>query len=253
MIVFLSNLKVTYRKEKRHFSSEQLTATMLQKIKSIVAKNDLSAKEMVISVPNYYLEQERKALLDAAKIADIKVLRLLNESTAIAMGYGIFRKAELVATPRNVLFVDFGHCSSSAFVASFTNQKTKIIHQVSERNLGVRDIDWKLLEFYSKICVDQYDTNPIKKEKPRLRLIDAIEKQRKILSANSEAAINVDNIAEDSDLSYVLGRDKLEELATPVINQFRTLLESLKAGKYFFDFKYPLFKMLFMTLLRLNS
>jgi heat shock protein 4 len=191
---------------------------------------------MVLSVPSYYTEQERKALLDAADIAGVNVVKLMNESTAIALGYGIFRKSELDATPRNVCFVDFGHCKSSVFIASLTKEKVKILNQQHERNLGVRDIDWKLLEFYAKICVDQYDANPIKKEKSRLRLLDAIEKQRKILSANLEASINVDYIVEDNDLSYTLTREKLEELAVPIVARFKVLLESLKAGKYHYIF-----------------
>lgn len=86
-----------------------------------------------------------------------------------------------------------------------------------------------MLEFYAKICIDQFDSNPIKKEKSRLRLIDAIEKQRKILSANSEAAINVDYIAEDNDLSYVLTREKLEEIAVPIANRVKEICEKLKS------------------------
>jgi len=220
---------VNYKGEPRQFTPEQITAMMFQTLKQNIRNNDIPHSDVVISVPSYYTEQERKSLLDAAKIAQVNVVRLLNESTAVTLGYGIFRKAELTTTARNVLFIDFGHCKTSAFVSSFTNQKAKILNQIHERSLGVRDIDWKLLEFYGKICADQYDSNPIKKEKPRLRMIDAIEKQRKILSANNEAAINVDYIVEDNDLAHVLTRDKLEEIIAPVVERFRALLETLKS------------------------
>lgn len=220
---------VNYKGEPRQFTPEQITAMMFQTLKQNIRNNDIPHSDVVISVPSYYTEQERKALLDAAKIAQVNVVRLLNESTAVTLGYGIFRKAELTTTARNVLFIDFGHCKTSAFVSSFTNQKAKILNQIHERSLGVRDIDWKLLEFYGKICADQYDSNPIKKEKPRLRMIDAIEKQRKILSANNEAAINVDYIVEDNDLAHVLTREKLEEIIAPVVERFRVLLETLKS------------------------
>ena len=46
----------------------------------------------MIAVPTYFTQQERKAVLDAAKIAELEVTRLLNESTAVALDYGIFRK-----------------------------------------------------------------------------------------------------------------------------------------------------------------
>lgn len=75
-----------------------------------------------MAVPTYFTQQERKAVLDAAKIAELNVTRLINESTAVALDYGIFRKNDLDATnPRNVLFIDFGHSKMSVFVCSFTN------------------------------------------------------------------------------------------------------------------------------------
>jgi len=61
------------------------------------------------------------------------------------LGYGLFRKAELdPVVAKNVLFVDFGHSKTSAYVASFTKEKFKILAQSDERNLGARDIDWIL-------------------------------------------------------------------------------------------------------------
>jgi heat shock protein 4 len=60
-------------------------------------------------------------LLDAAKIAELNVTRLLNESTAVALDYGIFRKNDLdPKTAKNILFVDFGHSKFSTFACSFT-------------------------------------------------------------------------------------------------------------------------------------
>lgn len=46
---------------------------MLGELRRILAFNDINDKEAVISVPNYFTEKERKALLDAAKIAELKV------------------------------------------------------------------------------------------------------------------------------------------------------------------------------------
>jgi len=76
-----------------------------------------------LSVPSYYTELERKALLDACKIADVSVARLFNETSAVALSYGIFRKSELSTTPRNVVFVDLGHSKLSVFCAAFYNNK----------------------------------------------------------------------------------------------------------------------------------
>jgi len=50
----------------------------------------------------------------------------MNEATAIALGYGIFRRNEFDATPKNVAFVDFGHSHLSVFIAGFTKDKLTI-------------------------------------------------------------------------------------------------------------------------------
>jgi len=214
----------------RQFLPEQIVAMMFQKIKNIIAKTGFSGQDMVISVPCYYTEQERIALIDAARIAQINVLKIMNTSTATAASYGIFRRTEFGNNPRNVCFIDLGHCSAGAYVGSFTKEKTSIVNQIQERNLGTRDFDWKLLEFYIKYIQDQFGTNVINNNKTRLRLIEAIEKQRKILSANSEASINVDNILEDCDLSYILTREKFEELIALELEKFRNMLKTLKSG-----------------------
>lgn len=64
--------------------------------------------------------------MDACKVADLPLERLLNESTGIAINYGLFRKAEL-DKPRSVAFVDLGHSKMSAFVANFTKDGAQIV------------------------------------------------------------------------------------------------------------------------------
>jgi molecular chaperone DnaK (HSP70) len=53
-------------------------------------------------------------MLDAALIAGLKVMRLMHETTATALAYGIFKTAEFTDDPTNVVFVDVGHSSLQA-------------------------------------------------------------------------------------------------------------------------------------------
>lgn len=77
--------------------------------------------------------------MDAAEIAGIKCVRLINESTATALTYGFFRKADLDNDkPRLVSFVDFGHSKVTVTFASFIKGKMKILATHSDRNLGAR-------------------------------------------------------------------------------------------------------------------
>lgn len=93
---------------------------MIGELRRIINHNDIGNKEAVLSVPNYFTEKERKGLLEAAKIAELKVNRIVSEASAVTLSYGLFRKAELPekdSEPRNVVFIDFGHSKLSSFVS----------------------------------------------------------------------------------------------------------------------------------------
>jgi heat shock protein 4 len=222
-------LETRYRGEKKHFLPEQVVAMTLQKLQSYYRKIGVAHNDVVLSAPAYYTEQERKSLLDAAKIAGLNVMKLMNETTAIALSYGIFRRTEFDANPRYVCFVDVGHSSTSIFVASFTKEKLTMMNQLNERGFGTREFDWKLLEFYAKMFKDQNDVNIMNNAKARLRILESVEKQRRVLSANIEAGINVEYLAEDFDLNHNLTREKFEEVNVDNIARFKGLLEKLKS------------------------
>lgn len=211
--------------------AEQVVAAYLGKLRDIIAANKLANTEAVLSVPSYYTQIERKALMDAARIAELNVTRLLNECTAVALDYGIFRKNDLDAkNARHILFVDFGHCKLSAFAYSFTKEKMAMEAQIHERNLGCRDIDYILLEFYRKIFEKSSGGLDIfESKKAVVKLVENIEKERKILSANSEHSLNLEYLMEENDLSYNLKREEFEKLAEPVFKRVEECLLKIKA------------------------
>ena len=118
---------------------EQVMALFLGKIRTSFETNSINASQMVISVPTYATNIERQAYLDAAEIAGIKCIRLLNESTAIALTYGFFKKSEFdQKRPRIVAFVDFGHSKMTTTFCSFLPGRTKVLMTHSDRNIGAR-------------------------------------------------------------------------------------------------------------------
>jgi heat shock 70kDa protein 4 len=121
---------VNYQGTKHTLVAEQIMAAYLNKLKLIIAKNGLENKEVILSVPAYLTQTERKGYLDAARIAELNVVRLINDSTAIALDYGLFRKNDLDAeVPRNVLFIDYGHSKLGAFACSFTKSEMNVLEQ----------------------------------------------------------------------------------------------------------------------------
>jgi len=133
----------------------------LKKAKTYFEKANLTSNEIVIAVPTYLSNSERQAYLDAAEIAGIKCIRLINESTAVALTYGFFRKNDLDKDKdRVVAFVDFGHSKLTVTYASFRPGTMKIIGTHSNKNLGARQIDLLLTELFGGKFNEKYGCDP---------------------------------------------------------------------------------------------
>eukprot|EP01019_Chilodonella_uncinata_P003131 GABU01003981.1.p2 GENE.GABU01003981.1~~GABU01003981.1.p2 ORF type:complete len:126 (+),score=49.70 GABU01003981.1:188-565(+) len=90
--------------------------------------------------------------------------------------------------------------------------------------MGARDIDLVVYDVYQKQFEQStgniIDENP----KARMRMLEAIEKQRKVLSANEDAGCNVEYLIDEEDFSSNLTREQFEKLATPFFERFKGFL-----------------------------
>lgn len=218
--------QVNYQGQKESLYPEQALAAYFNKLRSIMEHNQFESKEAVIAVPTYLTQVERKGILTAAKIAELHVTRLINESTAVALDYGIFRKADLdPKNPRNVLFLDFGHTQFGAFCCSFTKEEMNTLTQHYDRNLGCRDLDQAMFEFYrAHFEKTSGGCDLAENRKAIVKLMENIERQRKILSGNTEFEMNIEYLMEENDLHYTMTRDQFNSISQPVFTKLREIL-----------------------------
>lgn len=102
-----------YQNESVDFTPEQLMAMVMVDLKKIAERETGHPPvDCVLSVPVYYTEAQRYAMLNAASIAGLNCLRLMNETTATALAYGIFKTDLPETDPVHVAFVDVGHSST---------------------------------------------------------------------------------------------------------------------------------------------
>lgn len=145
--------EVTYMGQKQKFSATQLIAMFLTKARETASKElRLPVNDMVVSVPAWYTDAQRRGMLDAAEVAGIKVLRLINETTATALGYGI-TKLDLPGPeekPRRVAFVDIGHTNYTCSICEFRKGELKVVSTAYDRHFGGRNFDKAIIEHFRK-------------------------------------------------------------------------------------------------------
>lgn len=202
-------------------SVEALTAMFLGKLMSFASSEYGSAvKDCVVSVPGFWTQAQRHALLDAAAIAGINVMRLMHEHAALALAYGMFRASALPdEKPAKVLFVDVGDASTTAFTATFTKGRADITSTAFEPTLGGRSIDDLLVQHFAADFKTRFGVDALSRPRPRLRLRKDVEKLKRVLSANAEGRLNIECLMDDVDVSAAMSRKDLEALIAPLVDR----------------------------------
>lgn len=221
---------VSYKGEKRVFSSTQCTAMYLTKLREITEKwCQAKVADAVISVPSYFSDVHRQALLDAAKIAGISVLRLMNEHTATALAYGIYRSNDFDPDkPLTVAFCSMGHSLFSVSIVQFVRGRLTIVCEKSAK-VGGRDMDECLMREFAAQFQKKHGCDPLSNKKAAFKLEDAVLKTKKILSANSDASLSVECLMEEQDFGSNMSRVDFEAMCQPMMSRVREVLEGAKA------------------------
>lgn len=224
--------KVKYLGQDEKFSATQLTAMLLSKIKATAAAElKLPVSDVVISVPSWFTDRQRRAMIDASEIAGLKPLRLINDTTAAALGYGI-TKTDLPAPeekPRRVCFVDIGYSNYTCSIVSFSKGELKVNSTADERHFGGRYFDKALIDYFAKEFKEKYKVDVMTNAKAYARLAVGVEKVKKVLSANAQAPLNIESIMPDVDVSSMIKREDFEEMTADLLARVTAPIEKALA------------------------
>uniref|UniRef100_A0A673BYN9 Heat shock protein 4b n=1 Tax=Sphaeramia orbicularis TaxID=375764 RepID=A0A673BYN9_9TELE len=226
-----TGIKVMYMEEEKVFSIEQVTAMLLTKLKE-TAENALKkpVADCVVSVPCYYTDAERRSVVDAAQIAGLNCLRLMNETTAVALAYGIYKQdlPPPEEKARNVVFVDLGHSGYQTSVCAFNKGKVKVLATACDPELGGKDFDEFLVQHFCEEFGKKYKIDVKSKPRALVRLYQECEKLKKLMSANSsDLPLNIECFMNDIDVSGKLNRGQFEEMCADLLGRVESPLQSL--------------------------
>lgn len=211
------------------YSAEELMAQLLKKAKQyaqITAGPKQKVNEAVITVPGYFNQVERKAMIRAAELAGIRVLQLINDYTAVALNYGIFHKKNINESVHYVMFYDMGASSTSATIVGYQIVKSKekrfpesqlqlsIMGVGYDRTLGGIEFQIRL----QKYLAEQFDALKVAKgsvfdnKRAMAKLFKEAGRVKMVLSANADHYAQIEGLLEEKDFRHQVTRQKFEEL-----------------------------------------
>jgi len=232
--------------DNQDFTPEELVAMVLNHAKDMTkaymtelgkdAKN--APRDCVLTVPAFATIHERRALLDAAQLADLNVLGFLDENTAACLHYAMdkqFPESQLF------LFYNMGGASVQVSVVRFHNYNVttgisskpktvgalEILSKAWDSTVGGQSFDHRIVNHLADTFNEQWDKKRKDGKKKDVRVnaramtklrIQA-NKIKHVLSANQEIPVYMDSLHDDMALNTHMTRTILEDLCADLIER----------------------------------
>merc|ERR1712217_718915 len=201
-------ISVLVKGEDKVMAPEEVSSMVLTKMKE-TAENYLGkeVKHAVVTVPAYFNDQQRQSTKDAGVIAGLNVLRIINEPTAAAMGYGLDKKTE-----KNILVYDLGGGTFDVSLLTIDNGVFEVVATNGDTHLGGEDFDQRVIEFFIKSFKRKNKIDVKQNARALAKLRREVEKAKRALSATHQVKIEIESFANGMDFSETLTRARFEEL-----------------------------------------
>jgi len=208
------------------FPAEYIGACIFKKAKDDAEKQTgKKFIDAVVSVPANYSDGQRQSIKDAAEIAGLNVLRLINEPTAAALAYGI-RERGNGDSDRRVLVYDFGGGTFDVSVLSVSSGFFDVDASGGEHRLGGDDIDARIEERVIKELEEEFGVDVKNDLALRATIREAAEAAKIALSSTDRTTINIPFVAPDKPpFSMTLTRAELNGMISDIIERTKKPIE----------------------------
>jgi heat shock protein 1/8 len=202
---------VSYQGEEKKFYPEEVSAMVIGKMRDL-AEQFLGQKvsDMVITVPAYFNDAARQATKDAAAIAGVNVLRIINEPTAAAIAYGLDTVGS--SGSKHVLIFDCGGGTHDISILDIGDGIIEVVATAGNSRLGGEDIDNSLVEFFASDFKRRYKKDFKESARALKRVKQASERVKKTLSNATQASVELDALYDGVDYTCTVTRARFDEL-----------------------------------------
>lgn len=204
-----------YKLGREEFGAPELSAMVLRALKSDAeAHLGVEVSDVVISVPAYFNELQRKAVRAAGRIAGLNVTRLINEPTAAALAYGLHdREAD-----GSILVFDLGGGTFDVSILDLFDGVMEVRASAGDAFLGGEDFTELLARYIatqSGLDVNEAALRP--------GLLTLAEKAKRGLSQDMQVALEAD--LQGQPVALTLTRDRFDDVTGPLMTRLSAPLD----------------------------
>lgn len=202
---------------KKPFRAEELSSFVLRALKEDAEKFlGTAITTAVISVPAYFSDTQRKATINAGKLAGLDVKRLVNEPTAAAIAYGLHDRDD----ENTFLVFDLGGGTFDVSILEIFDDVFEVHASSGDNHLGGEDFTDALTEFAMQKAGIKWKKGG--KEYEIIR--KSAEQCKQALSSEEEATMAF--VFKKKAYQVTLTRGHLKKLYAPLLDRLRTPVEN---------------------------
>lgn len=217
------SIEVDFKGETKQFEPEEISSMVLTKMKEIAEMYiGTDIKDAVVTVPAYFNDSQRQATKDAAAIAGLNCLRIINEPTAAAIAYGLDKHKD---EDKNVLIFDLGGGTFDVSLLNIEGGIFEVKATAGDTHLGGEDFDARLLQHLSQEFKRKHKKDISDNPRALRRLRTACERAKRTLSSTTQSAVEIDSLYEGVDFYTSITRARFEELNADL---FRKCMEPVE-------------------------
>lgn len=217
------------------YTPEELVAMTLEHAKDITAAfGQAGVRDCVLTVPSFYTQHERMALLDAAALAGLNVLSLIDENTAAALHFGMDRIDEEKV---NILFYNMGASALQVSIIQYSSYEYKdgaygkkklsgafeVKGKGWDSTLGGSSFDTLLVDYMADDFNEMRAKKGLGDVRDNLKAMTKLRlqavKAKHVLSANMDTHVFVESLADDMSYQKKISRKMFEDLSKDLVER----------------------------------
>lgn len=204
--------------EGRKLSLTSVAARILKRVKAEASKQlKVPITKVVITVPAYYNDNQRQAVVDAGRLAGLEVVRILNEPTAAAIAYGLTQ-----SKPRRLVVYDLGGGTFDVSIMSVHKDALVVRATAGDTFLGGEDFDHAIVEHVYAVYRERgvaLSTNLVTRSQIKM----AAERAKQSLTTRDKAMVTVRSVKtvdrREVRIEFELTREELVRLTKKLVTR----------------------------------